>query len=97
MRPKEVSEAEICPICYTSVCDVITCCNHSYCIPCISSWLNNENSPEPSDRWAAAAAAERLRGYALGRPRDGRGAGCRAGFVTVAQLRRSFHRILKEA
>jgi len=47
---KEVSESETCPICCTSNCEVITCCNHSYCEPCISNWLNTNHSTCPTCR-----------------------------------------------
>lgn len=47
---KEVSETETCPICYLTVCDVITECNHSYCNPCISSWLHANHTSCPTCR-----------------------------------------------
>jgi ankyrin repeat protein len=47
---KQVSELEQCPICCVSVCDVITCCNHSYCTQCISNWLNTNHSLCPTCR-----------------------------------------------
>jgi len=47
---KHVFETETCPICCVSDCDVITCCNHSYCTTCISSWLHANNSSCPTCR-----------------------------------------------
>ena len=47
---KEVSDKESCPICYTSDCEIISCCNHSFCIPCVSSWLNTSHSSCPTCR-----------------------------------------------
>ncbi len=41
---KIISSSEICPICYTTNCDVITNCEHTYCNPCINNWLTNNQS-----------------------------------------------------
>ncbi len=39
-----VDTIDICPICSNTRCELKTCCNHTFCEPCIKSWLQKNNN-----------------------------------------------------
>lgn len=41
-----MAEKELCGICYVSMSNVVTTCNHQFCYTCLNEWYNiNTNCP----------------------------------------------------
>lgn len=41
---KQVAVVEVCPICSESLSNIQTQCNHSFCEPCITTWIHQKKS-----------------------------------------------------
>ena len=39
-----LEQLEVCPICIELLCNLKTCCNHTFCESCIQTWFNNNKT-----------------------------------------------------